>query len=175
MRKLKYHCATSLDGYVADKDGRFDGFMMEGPHVADFVESLPTYGVALMGRKTYELGLRAGVTNPYPFLKSYVFSRTLAESPDPEVTLVRDRAAEVVRELKTQGGKDIWLVGAGELAATLFAADLIDELTLKVNPILLGDGIPLVARLPRIETLELLGSKRYDNGVVLLSYGVRPR
>ena len=175
MRKVKYHVAISLDGFMARRDGSFDCFIMEGPHVDDFFASLPTYGVALMGRKTYEVGVKMGVTNPYPFLESYVFSRTMDKSPDPSVTLVREGAAEFVRSLKAKQGKDIWLAGAGELASTLFAAGLVDELTLKVNPMLLGDGIPLVGRLQRPSNCELTGSKTYENGVVLLSYAVKNR
>jgi dihydrofolate reductase len=170
MRKVCYHCAISMDGFVARKDGSFDCFAMEGPHVAEFIETLPSYGVAVMGRKTYEVGLKVGVTNPYPFLKTYVFSRTMNESPDPNVILVKDGAVELIRSLKHEDGKDIWVVGAGDFASTLFAAELIDEITLKVNPLLLGDGIPVVTRLEKPPSLKLVRSKIYDNGIVLLAY-----
>ena len=174
MRKLEYHCAISLDGYVAHKDGSWDGFVMQGSHVTDFLRSIADYGVALMGRKTYEVGLAQGVKNPYPTLKTYVFSRTLLASPDPNVSLVSSGALDVVRGLKSQQGKDIWLVGAGDFAATLFAHDLVDVVRVKVNPILLGEGIPVVAHLPRLVRFQLIDSKAYDNGVVLLSYRVLP-
>jgi len=124
-RRLNYHIATSLDGYVAHLDGSFDGFVMEGPHVADYLETISQHGVALMGRKTYEVGLKFGVKNPYPNLDSYVFSRTLASSPHPDVTVVRDDAVGFVRGLKQQKGKDLWLVGAGSLASALFGAGLV--------------------------------------------------
>lgn len=172
MRKLKYHCATSLDGWVARTDGSFDCFSMEGPHVTDFFESLSEFGVALMGRKTYEVGLQAGVTNPYPFLESHVFSRTMRKSPDPAVKLVSGDAVEHVRALKRVPGKNLWLAGAGSLAASLFAADLVDEVIVKLNPLLIGDGVRMVAGLPRPLTLALRDSKVYENGVVLLTYEV---
>jgi dihydrofolate reductase len=172
MRKVKYHCAASLDGLVARVDGSFDCFAMEGPHVVEFFESLSQFGVALMGRKTYDVGLRLGVTNPYPFLDSYVFSRTMRESPDPAVKLVSGDAVEHVRALKQTPGKDIWLAGAGSLAATLFAADLVDEVIVKLNPLLIGDGVKMVDGLPRPQTLKFRESKVYDNGVVLLTYEV---
>jgi dihydrofolate reductase len=173
MRKVRYLCASSLDGFIASKAGRFDDFLMEGPHVADYMESLQSFDVALMGRKTYEVGLELGVSDPYPFLKTYVFSRTMTQSPDPKVTLVNGDASAHVRELKQLPGKDIWLAGAGELAATLFAEGLVDELSIKVNPMLMGDGIPVVARLARTAQLELFESKVYPNGVALLSYRVK--
>lgn len=174
MRKIKYHCAMSLDGYVARKDGSWDGFLMHGPHVADFVRSIPQHDVALLGRKTYEVGLKQGVKNPYPTLKTYVFSRTLLASPDPNVTLVGNGAFDVVRGLKARDGKDIWLVGAGELAATLMAHDLVDEVSVKLNPIMLGEGISVVAHLPHLVRFQLVESRPYDNGVVLLTYRVLP-
>ena len=174
MRKVTYHCAVSVDGFIALEDGSFDCFAMEGPHVAEFMEGLHQFGTVLMGRKTYEIGLRAGVTNPYPFLESYVFSRTMAESPDAAVTLVSDDVVERVRALKRAPGKGIWLAGAGSLAATLFAADLVDEVVVKLNPLLTGGGVRVVESLPRPRQLALRESKVYENGVVLLTYRVSP-
>ena len=70
MRKLKYHCAISLDGFVALPDGSFDCFLMQGPHVDDFLATLRSYDAALMGRRTFEVGAKLGVTNPYPNMDS---------------------------------------------------------------------------------------------------------
>lgn len=173
MRKLKYHVATSADGFIAREDGSFDCFPAEGDHVADYLESLRTYGAVLMGRGTYEVGLSAGVTDPYPYLESYVFSRTMRASPHPRVEVVSENATAVVRRLKAQAGADIYLCGGADLATGLFREGLIDEVILKVNPLLLGSGIPLHHPLGRQLDLELTDSKRYDSGVVLLSYRVR--
>lgn len=172
MRKLIYHCAASVDGFIALEDGSFDCFLMEGPHVQDFIEGFANYDTALMGRRTYDVGLAAGVTNPYPMMKTYVFSRTMKESPDEAVTLVSKDAVALVQELKQADGKDLWLVGAGDLASTLLAAGLIDEICIKLNPIVLGKGIPIIANRESPLAVVLAGSKVYDNGVVLLSYRV---
>lgn len=126
-----------------------------------------------MGRKTYDVGLEQGVTNPYPTLESYVFSRSLKESLDPAITVVSENAVDVVGELRQKDGKDIWLCGGAELAALLFDEGLVDELILKVNPFLMGEGIPLFARAVKQTPLELFGSRVYDNGVLLLKYRVR--
>jgi dihydrofolate reductase len=128
------------------------------------------FDAVLMGRRTYEVGLKVGVTSPYPHLKQYLFSRTMKASPDGQVELISGDAVAGVRELKQQPGRDIWLCGGGELAATLSAE--IDELILKVNPVLLGRGIPLFSGVVKQTDLGLIDSKVYNNGFVLLRYRV---
>ena len=86
MRALKYHVATSLDGFIARPEGSFDGFLQEGDFVTDYVDSWAGYDTVLMGRRTYDVGLKVGVTNPYPALRTYVVSRTLSPSPYPAVS-----------------------------------------------------------------------------------------
>lgn len=174
MRELKYHVACTADGFIAHPDHTVDGFVAEGEHVTDYLESLRNdYDVALMGRRTYEFGFQFGVTNPYPWMKQYVFSRTMERSPDPNVELVSENIIDLVRELKKGTGKDIYLCGGADLATTLFAENLIDEVILKLNPILFGSGIPLLSHIGRPIYLELTDSKVYGNGVLLLHYRVK--
>lgn len=174
MRSVKYHVAVTLDGFLAHADGSFEGFTMAGDHADEYLASLASYGAVLMGRRTYEAGLKCGVTDPYPALDSYVFSRTLQKSPSPRVQIIADDAATVVQRLKQQAGRDLYLCGGGELASTLFAAGLIDEVLLKVNPVLLGAGIAIAPRLGHRVALDLLSTKVYKNGVLLLRYAVLP-
>jgi dihydrofolate reductase len=180
MRELKYYVACSVDGFIARKDGSFEGFLQEGEHIADLFASFPEtfpvhfrdalgihpenkcFDVVLMGRKTYEVGLKFGITNPYPHLKQYVFSRSMKESPDPNVELVSEDAIAFVKSLKNETGKDIWLCGGADLAATL-----------KVNPFIMGSGIPLFSGAIAQTNLELTDSKIYGNGVLVLHYRVR--
>jgi dihydrofolate reductase len=174
MRKVIYHVATTVDGFIAREDGSWDFFPQEGEHVDDYVASLASYDAVLMGRGTYEVGLKFGVTNPYPSMASYVVSRSMAESPDPAVRLVSGDVAEFVRGLKSEDGRDIYLCGGGDLAAQLLEAGLVDEIKVKLNPVLLGgSGISVVAGLAGPRNLELLDAKVYGSGVVLLTYGVR--
>lgn len=193
QRKLKYHVAMSLDGFIARDDGSADCFPgdLQAEHVQDYFGSLAlAYDTVLMGRETYEVGLKAGVTDPYAPLDTYVFSRTLKESPNPRVHLVRDDAARVVRELKARPGqgwnlkgvmsqldvqlpKDIYLCGGGVLATALLGEGLVDEILIKLNPVVLGSGKGLFSRLPRDLPLQLLSSKTYPTGVVLLRYQVK--
>jgi dihydrofolate reductase len=174
VRKLKYHVATTLDGFIAHGDRTISGFIAEGEHVTDYLESLKNdYDTVLMGRRTYEFGLQFGVTNPYPWMKQYVFSRTMERSPDAGVELISENLLAVVRELKKQSGKDIYLCGGAELAATLFAAGLVDEIIVKLNPVVFGSGIPMFAGAIQQSALELTDSKVYDNSVLLLHYRVK--
>jgi dihydrofolate reductase len=186
MRKLKYYIACTVDGFIAREDGSFDCFPMEGEHFADLFDSFPEtipahvqkalgippenkqFDAVLMGRKTYEVGLQIGLTNPYPTLKQYVFSRSMRASPDENVELVSGDAVGLVKELKQETGKDIWLCGGGDLAATVFSE--IDEMIVKLNPVIIGAGIPLFSGAVSTTNLELCDRKIYSNGFMLLYY-----
>ncbi len=186
MRKLKYYIACTLDGFIAREDGSFDCFPMSGEHFADLFEFFPEtfpahvqkalgippenkqFDTVLMGRKTYEVGLKVGITNPYPTLKQYVFSRTVKASPDRNVELISEDAVGLVKELKQETGKDIWLCGGSDLAATVFSE--IDEMIVKLNPLVIGSGIPLFSGAIGPINLELLDRKIYSNGFMLLHY-----
>jgi dihydrofolate reductase len=173
MRTLTYYVATSIDGFIAHQDGSWDGFLGEGQHVTDYIESLQWFDTVVMGRKTYEVGLKQGVTDPYPHMESYVFSRTLGTSPDARVQVVAENPEERVRQLKQAPGGKIYLCGGAELAATLFTAELVDEVMLKFSPFLMGTGIPLFSHVIPQTALQLIDSKIYDNGVVWLHYRVQ--
>jgi dihydrofolate reductase len=172
MRKLIYHVASTLDGFIAHEDHTVDGFLSEGDHVNEYLASLHTdYDTVIMGRKTYEFGLQFGVTHPYPWLKEkYIVSSSMKEKPDEHVEIISDKIAERVQTLKTAEGKDIYLCGGEKLATMLLSKKLVDEVLIKLNPVLFGSGIPLVSTLPQRLALELRSSKTYSNGVVLLRY-----
>jgi dihydrofolate reductase len=161
MRTLTYFVAVSLDGFIAGPD-RADptGFWPIGEDyverlVADYPETLPGgarvalgvtaagthFDTVISGRRTYEVGLAAGVTNAYPHLRHVVFSSTPGLSPDPTVEVVDGDPVQTVRALKRESGKDIWLVGGGDLAGALYAE--IDRIVLKLSPLTLGSGIGL--------------------------------
>ena len=173
MRKLVYHVASTVDGFIAHPDHTNDGFLGAGEHADEYLASLKSdYDVVLMGRRTYEFGLQFGVTDPYPWLKQYVVSRTMRGDPDPNVELVRDDVEGLVQRLKAEDGKAIYLCGGAELVGKLFATGHVDELLIKLNPVVFGAGVPLVAAPIPTTALQLLDVKRYDNGVLLLRYAV---
>jgi dihydrofolate reductase len=109
----------------------------------------------------------------YPGVKNYVFSRTLAGDLGGGVTVIREDAAEFVRDLKGQDGKDICLMGGGELARSLFEAGLIDEIGFNIHPVLLGAGIPLFRPMSRQIHLELVECRAFKNGCVYVMYRVK--
>ncbi len=171
MRTLVYHVAATLDGFIADTEHGVSAFPTEGDHVEEYVAALRSYEAVVMGRKTYDFGLRFGVTDPYPWLDTYVISRSMTESPSARVQIADDGVA-LVRRLKDAPGKPIYLAGGGELARALFDAGLIDEVVVKLNPVLLGAGVPLAPNLGSPMPLRLRSSKVHDVGVVVLRYDV---
>jgi dihydrofolate reductase len=175
MRTVTFGGANSLDNFIARKDDSFDWIM----HGKEAIELLTEYwkgiDTILMGRKTYEVMLRhsKGQNNPYPHIKSYVFSRTLPESKDNGVEILRVDPVAFVRNLKEQKGKDICVMGGGEFAKPLFEAELIDEIGFNIHPILLGSGIPLFHEMSRQINLELIECRPFKNGCVYVSYRVK--
>ena len=194
VRTLTYYVATTLDGFIAgpdggDPSGPAGGFFTITPDylehmVAHYPEALPAparaalgvtapgtrFDTVVEGRRSYQLGLDVGITDAYPHLRHYVFSRSLTESPDPAVEVVSTDPVAKIRELKAQEGKGIWLVGGGELAGALYPE--IDELVLKVNPVAIGAGIPLFAGKVQADprAFTLTGHTVLSGGVAFLTY-----
>jgi dihydrofolate reductase len=172
MRKVTFGCATSLDNYIARSDHSVD-WLLWAKEVADISGKLwKTIDTVVMGRKTYEVALRSGIT-AYPEVKNYVFSRTMTTSPDERVTVVSEDAASFVRKLKRRRGKGICVMGGGEIGTALLAANLIDEIGSNIHPVLLGSGIPLFHPMKAQINLQLLECKPLKNGCVYVLYRVK--
>jgi dihydrofolate reductase len=168
MRKVTFGGATSLDNYLARKDHAVD-WLIWSDEVTDVTsEYWKRVDTVLMGRRTYEVAGKG-----YPGVQNIVFSRTLERGADPTVTVVSDDAVEFVRDLKQGPGKEICLMGGGDLARSLFNAGLIDEVGLNIHPVLLGRGIPVFHEMPRQIDLELLECRRFSTGCVYIRYGVK--
>ncbi|HEX9654385.1 MAG TPA: dihydrofolate reductase family protein, partial [bacterium] len=138
----------------------------------------------LLGRKTYEFAAgqtgakgkgkkSKGKTSFGSGMKSYVFSRTLKNAADDNVHIVSENAGQFVRTLKKAAGKDIWLMGGGDLARSLLAEGVVDEISLAVHPVLLGSGLPLFPEIGKQVDLELVECKAHPNGVVQVVYRVK--
>jgi dihydrofolate reductase len=174
VRKVTFGGANSLDNYFARLDHSVDWLLWGKEAAAVMTDYWKTIDTILMGRKTYEIALQGGKGGGgYPGVKTYVFSRTLAEGVHDGVTVVRQDATEFVRALKGQEGKDICLMGGGELARSFFEAGLIDEIGFNIHPVLLGSGIPLFHPMSRQIDLELLDCRPFKNGCVYVTYRVK--
>jgi len=170
MRKVTLGLANSLDNYIARKDGGFDWIHWSNEVAEISAKFMKTVDALLIGRKTFEVMLASGQTS-YPGAKNYVFSRSkkkrealkkrlaAKKKPDRNVEIVTEDAAKFVRELKRRKGKGIVVFGGGELAKSLFEADLIDEVVLNIHPVLLGSGIPLFHEMKKQIDLELVECK----------------
>ncbi|MDT4896792.1 MAG: hypothetical protein QOH25_1869 [Acidobacteriota bacterium] len=175
MRKVTFGVANSLDNYIARSDGAVD-WLLWSKDVSEIMRDFwKTIDTVLVGRKTYEAGLELskGQKNPYPGVKTYVFSHTLKASKDEAVEIVRGDAVRFVRKLKSEKGKDICVMGGGEFAKSLFEAKLIDEIGFNIHPVLLGQGIPLFHEMKHQLDLELLECKTLKKGCVYVSYRVK--
>lgn len=161
----------SLDGFIARPDGAFDWIVMD-PEL-DFAELYKAFDTMLVGRKTFEVSLGGGGGGGMGAMKCIVFSRTLRAADHPGVTIVRDDAAKFVDALRNQPGKDIWLMGGGELFKSLLDAELVDDIEVGVIPVLIGSGIPLLPSTTCTVRLRLVNQRTYSKtGTVLLSYAV---
>jgi dihydrofolate reductase len=174
-RKVTFGGASSLDSYFARKDDAVD-WLTWSSEAADIMRTYwKTIDTIVMGRKTYQAALKmsGGKENLYGGIKSYVFSRTLKPCEDGPLEIVADDVVAFVTRLKKRPGKDICVMGGGDLARSLLEAGLIDEIGFNIHPVLLGSGIPLFHEMKRQVDLELLQCQRFKNGCVYVSYRVR--
>ena len=177
MRKVTFGGANSLDNFIARKDDAVD-WLMFNKEVAALIEDYwKNIDTVLMGRRTYEVAMKnsggGGDGGGYPGVTSYVFSRTLNQGDARGANIISEDAADFVRKLKKEKGKDICLMGGGVLARSLFEADLIDEVGINVHPVLLGSGIPLFHEMTKQINLKLMKCQELKNGCVALTYKVK--
>ena len=174
MRKVTFGGSNSLDNFFARKDDSVDWLLWDKEVGSIMKEFWKTIDTVVMGRRTYEVAMKGG-TAAYPRVKTYVFSRTLKKSSHKGIEIISEDAAEFVRKLKNQKGKDICVMGGGLLARSLFEANLIDEIGFNIHPVLLGSGIPLFHEMTHQIDLELLDCKILSNGCIVVTYRVKEK
>ena len=178
-RKIIVYIATSADGYIARPDGDVE-WLNRSPDTVDYGmrEFYSTIDTILWGRKTYDWVLdysrKEGKTKGLfdTKLANYVFSRNPPEQAEPGVEFVSEPVKEFAQRLRATPGKHIWMMGGGGLIASFLDVGEIDELDIHVIPVLIGEGIPLVAPRHRDIELRLRSSRKYPDGVVRLRYEV---
>ncbi|WP_341926262.1 dihydrofolate reductase family protein [Nocardioides psychrotolerans] len=186
MRELVYYVATSLDGFIADASGDFSTFPQDPETLAALFDRYPEtcpahlrealgvtgparrFDTVVMGRRTHAPALDAGlVGGAYPHLRQVVVTHRDLPAPSGVEVVAGDVLARVA-ELKAEPGKDVWLCGGADLAGQLL--DLVDEIQVKVNPVLLGDGIPLFRGLGRPREVRAVAVEPLPGGVTLATY-----
>lgn len=178
-RKIIVYIATSADGYIARPDGDVEWLNRPRPKgnygMANFFKSVDTI---VWGRKTYDKGIEMGMKTRMkavgfgPEIRNYVFSRQPHESLLQGFELVTEPIKTFAQRLRAQRGKDIWMMGGGGIIASFLDEGEIDEFSIHVIPILIGEGIPLIQPRHRCVRLKLLSSRKYPDGVVDLNYRV---
>ncbi len=174
-RKIIVNIATSADGYVARTDGNL-GWLTRRPAPKGFY-GLPKFtrsiDAKILGRKTFDLSVKMGATFRADDVR-YVFSRRPPPASVPAgVQFVTGSIRAFAERLRKQPGKNVWMMGGGEIIASFLDEDAIDEFIITVVPTFIGEGIPLIAPKHRDVPLRLLSLQRFQNGVVQLHYDVR--
>ena len=178
-RKIVVYIAISADGYIARPDGDVE-WLNRRPHTFDYGmrDFYHTIDTILWGRKTYDWlvnyykkkGKSKGLFDTK--VTNYVFSRKPPKRQAAGVEFVSEPVKAFARRLRATPGKQIWMMGGGELIASFLDVGEIDEFDIHVMPLFIGEGIPLVAPRHRDVPLRLRSSKKYPDGVVRLRYEV---
>lgn len=176
QRKIIVEIATSVDGYIARPDGDV-GWLDRSKGDYGMGQWSKSIDTILWGRKTYEKGIELGMKDGGfgPNIKNYLFSRRAQKSLLRGFEQVREPIKSFAQELRARAGKNIWMMGGGEIIASFLEEGEIDEFSIHVIPILIGEGIPLIQPRHRSIPLKLLSSKRFPDGVVHLYYRVAGR
>lgn len=179
--KTIYFGASSLDGYIADKNNSLAWLFQFGEPEGDYINAfLREVGAVAMGSTTYNWILDHQVYSnprqPWPYeVPTFVFShrRDLRLVEGADIRFVTGNVEPVHAQMKELSqGKNIWIVGGGDLAAQFHDADLLDEIHLQIAPVTLGGGAPVFPRHLRTP-LKLLGVRQLDQNFVELVYAVR--
>lgn len=181
--KTQYYTATSLDGFIADPDHSLDWLFQFGdPEESTYPAFIRDVGAIAMGSTTYEWVVRhlgdptSGLPSKWPYEQpSWIFSsRERPALPGADLRFVRGDVRPVHAAMtKAAAGKNVWIVGGGELVGQFHDAGLLDEIIVTVASVTLGAGAPLLPRRIVTPPLKLLGTRAFGSAMVELRYGVQ--
>lgn len=175
MRKIIYYVATSIDGYIAGPGENIGDFQHTGNGIDKYLADLKGFDTVIMGRRTYEFGYKFGMKPgdaPYPHMQHYIFSDSLQLEDAAEQLHIEPLNIERITELKNMAGTDIYLCGGGVFAGWLLNHGLIDQVKLKLNPLILGGGTEMFVGVERAYQLVLLKQEAFEGGLQMMTYDV---
>src|SRR4030042_972801 len=182
MRKVSAFNFVTLNGYFKGPKGDISWHRHGAEENEYAAESLKSGNTLLFGRVTYEMMASywptpAAVKNDPVVARGMnnadkiVFSRTLKKAEWTNTRLVKDNIVEEMKKMKQVPGKDMTLLGSGGISAQFAEHGLIDEYQIMVDPVVLGDGTPIMKSIKHKLDLRLIGTRTFKSGVVLLCYG----
>ena len=176
---------ASLDGFVAGPNGELN-WVTINDEIFDFVATMTAQAdTALYGRVTYEMmegywptaGTKPNASKHdkehsawYKKVSKVVLSKTLSEKGLENTRVVANSLADNINDIKKQAGKNILIFGSPAASHSLLAEGLIDEFWIFVNPVLIGQGIPLFKGITDTTKLRLLETKIFSSGVIAIHY-----
>ncbi|NYD65855.1 dihydrofolate reductase family protein [Agromyces atrinae] len=173
---FQYYVAASVDGFIADRDGSIDWLLAFGmdEFTAGYESFIAGVGAVVMGSSTYEFLLGEGPDAWSYDIPAWVLTtRELETIPGRDIRFLSgDVATHRDDIVGSAAGKNVWIVGGGDVAAQFSRAGLLDELQLTVMPLVLGAGAPLLS-VDSLRSLELTGSTPFPSGAIELRYRVR--
>lgn len=180
--RVTVHMATSLDGFIARKDGSVDwmetsdeytdGVSLDPDYVAEFLASIDCY---VMGSRTYETALGfedKGFGWAYGDKPTYVLTHRQLPKRRESIEFVAVDLAQLINEQLRPRYEMIWVAGGGEIAGECLRQGLADVVSYSIMPVVIGDGIPFFGNLDKDVPLHLLETKAYKSGMVELRYEV---
>lgn len=173
MQKIIYYVASSLDGYIAGKNDDISKFILQGEGVEKYQSDLASFRTVIMGRKTYEFGFQYGLEPgqpAYPNMEHHIFSDSLKIDNLSESVKIENLSVDKVNEIRQNAKTNIYLCGGGEFAGWLLENGLIDQLKLKLNPVVLGSGTKLFGSSTASESWDLTDRESFSDGLQILTY-----
>jgi len=175
MKKIIYYVASSIDGFISGTDGDISGFAQGGKGVEKYLEDLKEFETVMMGKNTYEFGYQYGLTPgmpAYPHMNHFIFSKNISFENSHEKVKVVDIDLKEIARIRKESATDIYLCGGGVFAGWLLKNEQIDILKVKLNPLILGQGIKMFGESKKQYKLKLIDSKNYDNSLIINTYDI---
>jgi dihydrofolate reductase len=173
MKRIVYYVASSLDGFIAGPKGNVSSFIQSGEGVEKYLSDLAEFKTVIMGRKTYEVGYDFGLEPgqpAYPHMQHHIFSNSLNFSSKSGQLSIEKLSFESINKIRLHSETDIYLCGGGQFAGWLLDNDLIDVLKIKLNPVVLGDGVGLFGASSRPALWTLRERLSFSDGLQILTY-----